>query len=202
MPGDERALRRWRIAYVVGIVLILLLVAAIAIPNLMATRLASNENVAIAGLRGYVRAQEEFRKADRYGIGRKVYANPKDGGGFRDLYHVGYDGTNDPEEPMPDLIDRTFAQADAGLAKPRSKAGYVFADITGDANGPYDYTKQFGLCAVPRHYGWKVRATFIVDHTGSVWQTDASTMTPLGGEPEPVTTWPDVEKEGWIPVED
>jgi len=202
MPTDERAQRRWRIAYAVSIVLIMLLVAAIAIPNLMAPRIASNENVAIAGLRVYVRAQEEFHKADRYGIGRRVYANPKDGVGFRDLYHVGYDGTNAPEEPVPNLIDRTFAQADAGLAKPRSKAkaGYVFADITGDANGPYDYTNQFGLCAVPRHYGCRVRATFIVDHMGSVWQTDASTRTPLGGEPEPVTTWPDVEKEGWVLV--
>ncbi|MHC4202323.1 MAG: DUF2950 family protein [Planctomycetota bacterium] len=202
MPNDERALRRWRIAYVVGTLVILLLVAAIAIPDLTAPRIASNEDVAIAGLRAYVSAQEEFRKADRYGIGRKVYANPKDGSGFRDLYHIGYDGTTTPEEPVPDLIDRTFAQADVALAERRAKAGYLFVDITGDADGPYDYTYQFGLCAVPRHYGRRAPATFMVDHTGSVWQIDSSTRTSVGCEPKPVTTWPDVEKEGWPPVED
>jgi type II secretory pathway pseudopilin PulG len=199
---DERTRRR-RIGCAAGIVLIVLLVAAIAIPNLTATRIASNEDVAIAGLRAYVRAQEEFRKVDRYGIGRKVYANPKDGSGFRDLYHVGYDGTTDPEEPAPHLIDRTFAQTDIDLAERCPKAGHLFANITGDADGPYDYTRQFGLCAMPYSYGRAGRNMFIVDHRGRVYQRDVSfNVVRAGWPPEPVTTWPDVKKEGWTPVED
>ena len=185
----------------VGIVLILLLVAAIAIPNLMATRIPSNESRAIAWLRACVAAQREFRKADRYGIGRKVYANPKDGGGFRDLYHIGYDGKSVPEKPVPHLIWETCANADISLPDLHPIAGHAFADITGDASGPYDYAKQHGLCAVPYSYGRAGRNIFIVDHRGRVYQRDVSfNVVRAGRPPEPVTTWPDIEKEGWLLV--
>ena len=202
MPTDERARRR-RIGCAVGIVVILLLVAAIAIPNLTATRIASNPSVAIAGLRVYVRAQKEFRMVDRYGIGRKVYANPKDGGGFRDLFHVGYDGRNVPEKPVPRLIGESFANADVSLVDLCPMAGYAFADITGDASGPYDYAEQHGLCAIPYSYGRAGRNVLIVDHRGRVYQRDVSfNVVRAGRPPEPVTTWPDIEKEGWLLVAD
>lgn len=198
MPTDERARR---VGCVVGIVLIVLLVLAIAIPNLMAPRIQSNESFIIGSMRAYVSAQREFRKVDRYGIGRKVYANPKDGVGFRDLYHIGYDGKSVPGKPVPHLIEQALADADVSLAKPRPMAGYLFVDITGDADGPYDYTTEFGLCAVPLPYSRSGRNMFIVDPDGHVFQSDASFHVPPGeSRAEPVTTWPDLRS--WIPVDD
>jgi len=162
------------------IVPLLAVVSAIAIPNLVSSRIASNEVAAIAGLRAYVGAQGTFHRRDYYGKGELVYANPVDGQGFSDLHEVGGQQIK--------LIDYSMARATSST---RAKAGYYFVDLTGSEEGPYDYRYYFGLCAVPAQYPRTGRNTFVMDVTGTVYKKDT------GGRP--VTVYPDTN-DGWLPV--
>lgn len=149
--------------------------------------IASRESAAVWKLRRYLAEQNMFHGAALYGRDvRRVYANPDNGTGFPDLYRIGGPG-GDGQELL--MIDIDFASA---TSPDHSEFGYYFVDITGDADGPYDYAKQCGLCAVPAKYGKSGRLTFIVNVTGTIYQKDT------GGRP--VTIWPDVEQQGWIAV--
>jgi len=158
-------------------------VAAIAIPNLLSSRTASNEAAAVAGCRAYLAAQGVFQRVDRYNRNMLVYANPKDGTGFPDLYRIG--GPLDrPDGTELKLIDLAFARA-TGPESP--KAGYYFVNLEYD-----DYSIDCGLCAVPAQYGKSGLSTFVIDLTGTVYKKDT------GGRP--VTRYPDVVQDGWLPV--
>ena len=147
-----------------------------------------NETAAMAALRTYLGAQNQFRRKAYYGedVGL-VYANPWNGNGFRDLGDVTRKRHDGVEHA---LVDKAFAEAVPG-GTPR--AGYLFCDIVGRAGiGPYDYTKECGLCAYPAEFNVTGRNTFIIDVTGVVYQAF------MGGKP--VTKYPDVKAEGWVPV--
>lgn len=148
-----------------------------------------NDSAAIANLRAYATAQSIFRRHAWYGdeVGQ-AYANPVDGKGFADLYEIEAPGA---EPGKPHLTDRGFAIA---TCPETPKAGYYYVDITGDANGPYDYTMQFGLCAVPAKYDVTGKNTLIIDAADEVYYKDT--------QGRPVTKWPDVEKEGWKLVDE
>jgi len=145
--------------------------------------------IAASGLRAYLGAQGTFQRLDRYGKGDLRYANPIDGTGFPDLFRIGgplaeADGTE------LKLIDLVFARANSPETP---KCGYWFIDIVADkVSGPYDFTKECGLCAVPFIYGETGIHTLVVDLTGTVYRKDN------GGVP--VTVYPDVAKDGWKPV--
>jgi len=150
----------------------------------------SGGSSAIAGLRAYLGAQGTFQRVDRYGKGKRVYASPKDGVGFPDLYRIG--------GPLDEADGTEIKLIDLAIARDTSpetaKAGYWFVEITSDAvtGHPYDYSVDCGLCAVPAVHGKTGLHTFIVDLTGMVYKKDN------GGKP--VTVFPDVEKDGWLPV--
>ncbi|MHC4249070.1 MAG: DUF2950 family protein [Planctomycetota bacterium] len=153
-------------------------------------RMAGGHSGAIAGLRAYMGAQGAFQRVDRYGKGKRVFANTVDGAGFPDLYRIG--GPLDkPDGTEIKLIDLAVVRA---TSPERAKAGYWFVEITSDAvtGKPYDYAVDCGLCAVPAVYGKSGLYTYIINITGTVYKKDN------GGKP--VTVWPDVEKEGWVPV--
>ena len=152
-------------------------------------RMQSDESAAIAALRAYLCAQDTFQRVDRYGKGKLVYANPKDGTGFPDLYRIG----GPLEKRSVDgfrFIDFAFARA---TSPETPKAGYCFIDIVTDRKtGSYDFTKDCGLCAVPVVHGETGIHTFIINAEGTVYRKDN------GGKP--VTVFPDVESDGWLPV--
>jgi len=139
-------------------------------------------------LRNYASAQKTFRSRDRYGKGTPVYANPADGNGFADLYRVGGPLEN-PAGSELELINLALARA---TSPETTLVGYWFVDITGDAasGGPYDYAREFGLCAVPAVYWRNGINTYVVDHKGTVWQRNTHGA--------PVRVFPDVENEGWV----
>ncbi len=78
------------------VVAIIAVIAAIAIPNLMASKMASNETAAIAALRTFLGAQATFHRTDFYTNGYLVYANKGDATvtgqlgseGFAELYGI------------------------------------------------------------------------------------------------------------------
>ena len=179
----KRSRRSW-----IGIIVACLAgiaILAIALPNLLQSRMAPGEETSLATLRTYLSAQNIFYREAFYGIGKKVYANPTDGVGFPDLYQLGGPGSRGEELK---LIDLSFARATPGG---RPRGGYLYCDITGDSQGPWDYATNCGLCAYPAGYrkGRWPRYARIIDLTGAVYQKDT------GGKP--VTVWPDVEAEGW-----
>lgn len=163
------------------------------LPRMAGSRLPSNESVAIACLRAYLGGQNTFHRTDYYGIGKKVYANPKDGVGFPDLDRIG--GPGGTAGPIG-LIDMAFAQATFGG---RPKAGYYFGDLRYT-----DYSVDCGLCAVPASYNRSGRNIFIIDVTGTVYMKDAAAEylgIKTGDKVPPLKTYPTAQAlTTWIPV--
>jgi len=118
------------------------------------------ETGAAGRLTKWVIEQTPFRREDRYGKGAKVYANPRDGAGFPDLYQVRFAGPRGQGMDELRLIDVTFARA---TSPDSARNGYWFADIPFDSDGNrWDYSKDAALCAMPAVYGKTGRKTFIV----------------------------------------
>jgi hypothetical protein len=159
-------------------------VVVVAPPSHIESRRAANETSAAAHLCAYLNAQGTYHQQDWDGDGVREYAAH-----YVDLFElVDVDG----ETQEPHLIDRALAEATSPKT-PRS--GYYFINITGDVNGPYDCTRQFGLCAVPAEYRRDGRQTYIVNQEGVVYFKEN------GGKP--VTTWPDISAEAeerWLPM--
>lgn len=163
------------------------IVLRLLFPPLMIERVSVPDIVAIASLRMYLAGQCRFAKERRYGVQTgRLYANPVHGRGLPDLYQM-----NGPDSggQLLEFIERDFAEA---VAAHRPKCGYFYVDIVGDGNRLYDFSKDCGLCAVPAEWNVTGRNTYIINVTGKVYQKDN------GGRP--VTIWPDVQKQGWIPV--
>jgi prepilin-type N-terminal cleavage/methylation domain-containing protein len=166
------------------VVAIIAVIAAMAIPNIVSSRISSNEVATVAALRTYVAAQNQFCRTDFYVAGSFEYANKARGSGFPDLYQIGGPGSGGT---LLKMIDLSFAQAIPG-GPPRS--GYVFDDIEYG-----DYSVNCGLAAAPREYGRSGRNIFVVDITGTVYQGRASES----DSDTPPTSYPDISS-GWIPV--
>jgi prepilin-type N-terminal cleavage/methylation domain-containing protein len=164
------------------VVAIIAVIAAIAIPNLVASRIASNETAAVAALRTYLGAQNQFHRTDFYGISFLEYANQTRGEGFPDLYKLGGPAGSGT---LLKMIDLAFAQATPGG---QARAGYVFDDIIYS-----DYSIDCGLGAAPKEYGRSGRNLFEIDVTGVVYQK-------LGGDADSDTPPTDFVISGWIPV--
>ncbi|MHC4253230.1 MAG: hypothetical protein ACYS9X_29270 [Planctomycetota bacterium] len=172
---------------------------AITIPSMMASRIHPGEMHHVGHLNGYLAAQSVFVKNANYPArpGRLVYANP-----YTDLFEIGYRGQVKDETTALKLLDKSFADAHWDLPDTRPKAGYVFDDITADADGPYDFTRQCGLCMAPARYGRSGLSIFIIDVSGEIYRKDAKEVYPdlkTGDPVRPITVWPDVAKDGWTP---
>jgi hypothetical protein len=155
------------------------------VPNLVGSRIVSNDTSAIAALVVYHSSQEIFRKENPYQSDPPEYANPNRGS-YADLYEVGFPNGN--PKLRTHLIDLSMALARGDSATPSPKAGYFFIDIQFG-----DYTKDFGLCAYPAVFEKTGRKTYIVRRGDGVYYKNT------GGAP--VRTWPvDLEAEGWVSV--
>jgi hypothetical protein len=149
------------------------------------SELRSNEAAAVGCLRQYIGAQMLFRRKDRYGNGRRVFANPVDGSGLPDLFNV--------VAREDRMLNEGFARA---TTPENALAGYYYKDIPADRNGRrYDFSVNCGLCAVPADHGRSGNHTFIIEFAqqGTVYRKDN------GGKP--VSHWPDTRAEGWASVE-
>ena len=191
------------------VVAIIAVIAAIAIPNLMASRIASNESVAIAGCRAYLSAQNQFKRSDFYAQGSLVYANPSASQGnsneYPDLYQLAYAGGATGTGEVLGMIDKTFADAcmDFTAANRKAKAGYQYDSMVSLNTVAYDYTIDCGLCAAPKSYNRSGRNMFIVDVTGTVFQRDSSQVSTYatGDEVTPIVDYPSAAGlTFWIPV--
>jgi len=163
-------------------------VVAIAVPNLIRSRIAANETAAIAACKIYADAQEIYHRTDYTGNGALKYA-------------TALSGVNSLFGPTGDLalIDKSFANAEGlpGVGSP--KTGYVFTILTGQgasaSGGVRNYvvsgnmTLGYGMSALPAGYGTTGYQTFIINAGGVVFETDqgaAGTYPPVF---DPTSAW-------------
>ena len=165
------------------VVAIIAIIAAIAIPSLLAARRNSLETNAMSACRTYAAAQAMFHRNDWDNDGVLVYASS-----FSDLFST-LDGNGQPIQ----LIDTAFASAAAG-GTPRH--GYNFDDMVSIDGVAINPIADFGLSALPATYGRTGYRTFIV-------QTDAAVF---GRDQGPAGVFiangfKDPQAAGWILVE-
>ena len=177
------------------VVAIIAIIAAIAIPNLLRSRMAANEGSAIASCKDYATAQSTYIRTDWDNDGVYEYARrvgmPVGAGAGLFSSNVGVGDIA--------LIDRGFALAFGlpGVATP--KAGYVFSILTSQtANAPggassyfrgANLIANFGLSAVPFQWDGTGRNSFMINGSGVIMQMDrgaaAGHMTAY--DPDPAT---------------
>ncbi|MCX7805911.1 MAG: DUF2950 family protein, partial [Planctomycetota bacterium] len=121
------------------VVAIIAIIAAIAIPNLLRSRMAANESAAVAACRAYATAQNTFRRTDYdndtileysqelFGRGLNLNGATAPPGGTGDgLYML-----NNASSSVIALVDLAFARAQgsftaANVTAAAPKAGYIF----------------------------------------------------------------------------
>ena len=176
------------------VIAIIAIIAAIAIPNLLAARLSANETAAIATLRNIISAQAQFQqsgKADGDDDGTGEY------GGFREL--SGAAPGRMATALVPPVLSGAFRVLNA--AGEVSRSGYFFkiylpagADTTAeedqtagyvDGDVDYDYAETTWCCyAWPVNYNQSGNRTFFTNQGGDVIATELSTYTGTGAGPD------------------
>ena len=174
------------------VIAIIAIIAAIAIPNLLAARLSANETAAIATLRNIISAQAQFQqsgKADtdndgtgEYGgfielsgadVGRMaaVLVPPVLSGSFRVLNLLG-------EVSRSGYFFRIYMPTAAGVGVGEPQAGYAVGDLDGDL------AETTWCCyAWPVNYNQSGNRTFFTNQGGDVVNTEDGTYSGTGGGP-------------------
>ena len=166
------------------VVAIIAIIAAIAIPSLLAARRSSLETNAVGSCRTYATAQTMYKRNDWDGDGAMPYATP-----FTNL------NLDVPSGRTINLIDGAFAAAVGAAGTP--KHGYLFQDMVsiGGAANPINWAVDYGLCGIPAVYGRSGFRSFIVNTNGTVFGNDQGAATAF------VTDYPAVLAPNWIIAE-
>ncbi len=160
------------------VVAIIAIIAAIAIPNLLRSRMAANESAAIAACKTFAEAEDIYRRTDWNSDGVLEYAT-RINGNYSLFERTA--ATGDLQ-----LVDQAFANAECSSTVETSctapKAGYGFFVLTGQGAGAPGGTKNYvqqthmtvgyGLSAVPYSYDGTGRNSFQINTTGTVYQAD------------------------------
>jgi prepilin-type N-terminal cleavage/methylation domain-containing protein len=141
------------------VVAIIAIIAAIAIPSLLAARRSALETNACGSMRAYATSQATFKRNDWDGDGLLVYATPFP------LLATTLDGTGAPIN----LIDDAFRKAIGPLVP---KHGYWFQDMTTLRGAVINWATDFGLSTTPATYGRTGYRSFIIDTQGTTYGQD------------------------------
>ena len=143
------------------VVAIILIIAAIAIPNLLRSRMAANQASAVGSLR-------------TINTGEITYASSYNTGYSPDLVSLGPGACATPAATCAGLVDSILA---AGL-----KSGYTFSYSTTVTNNRYDI---YGVFSDPSTPGTTGQNHYFSDHSGVIRQNTSggadSASTPLTG---------------------
>jgi type II secretory pathway pseudopilin PulG len=159
-----------------AVVFVVAIVAAIAIPSLLAARRSSLETNAVGSCRAYCGAQVMYKRNDWEPDGVYDYAVP---------YTRLYSETDATGEPIQ-LIDPSFAAAQGPTGAP--KQGYLYQDLQTIAGQKIDPVNDYALCGIPAQYGRTGRHTMIVTTNATVFGGDQGPGgTFLTDYPDPTT---------------
>ncbi len=156
------------------VVAIILIIAAIAIPNLIRSRIAANEASAVATLRTLTSAFVSYATAYANGFPPDLNAlqNPA--------------APSQPDCAHAGLVDNTLAGLNGGTTTSFTKSGYIFTYIGGTpipsaptgegCSGPGFGTSN--TTAIPLGIGGTGQRGFLIDQTGILhYTTDGSVPT-------------------------
>jgi prepilin-type N-terminal cleavage/methylation domain-containing protein len=160
------------------VVAIIAIIAAIAIPSLLRSRMAANQTAAAASCKAFAEAEEIYHRTDYNGNGILEYATCLSGNNSLLEKSAGVGDLA--------LVDKSFANAEGYPGTATPKAGYVFKVLTeqGPAatGGSRSYmtgsaatlamTLGYAICAVPGAYDGTGRDTFIINNNGTIFQAD------------------------------
>jgi prepilin-type N-terminal cleavage/methylation domain-containing protein len=155
------------------VVAIILIIAAIAIPNLLRSRIAANQASAVGSLRTLNTAEVTYSVT--YNTGYTQY-----------LGYLGPNGTANPVATAAGLIDSVLAGSGSGgaTATSSSKSGYTFVYTTPgtDASGRID---TYSITATPVTVATTGTNFYYTDQSGVIRQNSTavagSTDSPLAG---------------------
>ena len=176
------------------VVAIIAIIAAIAIPSLLAARRATLETNAVGSCRTYANAQVMYHKNDWPGSptpGIMRYASP-----FSKL-----NSQLDNTGAKIQLVDGAFAAASVSTAP---KHGYWFKDLATFSNAQaIDFINEFGMSAAPATYARTGYRTFIVSTNGTVFGQDivGQTAGGVGTQAPSYPIDPSVAVPAWIVAE-
>ena len=144
------------------VIFIILVIAAIAIPNLMRARMAANESSVVASLRAINTSEV-------------VYAATYGGGFSTNLASLGSGGTPCTTATIPTptaacMIDDVLA------ADPATKSGYIFTYVAGGAGGG-GAIPDYSISASPVAIGATGQNGFFTDQSGVITFDPSGTAT-------------------------
>ncbi len=147
------------------VVAIILIIAAIAIPNLLRSKMAANEASAVASLR-------------TYNTSIVAYSTTYQTDPATDLSQLGPATT--PSSAAADLVDNLL-----GVAAP-VKSGYTFTYAPTAPGSGTTATVQYTIIAIPSTQNVTGQRKFFTDQSGVIRQTTdgstpSATSTPIGG---------------------
>jgi type IV pilus assembly protein PilA len=175
------------------VVAIIAIIAAIAIPSLLRSRMAANETAAAAGCKAFAEAEEIFHRTDYSGNGCLKYATALSGA--QSLL----DGATAGSGSLG-LVDKTFGTAEGQPASATPKAGYVFTVLTQQGSSATGGTRiyvvgtnmtlGYAMNATPGAYDSTGRDSFTINGNGTIFQLDRGpTVTTHTTFFNPTTSW-------------
>jgi type II secretory pathway pseudopilin PulG len=144
------------------VVMIVLAIAAIAVPRMLQARMKANEASAVASMRAVREAEEMYRTS---------YSAEGYSGSLADLGRHGRNCESTSKINACLIMDTALA---AGM-----KSGYTF-ELVADGNTP---AMAYTLTATPDSMGTTGRCTFMSDRTGFIHQLSGSTSRFSAGPP-------------------
>jgi type II secretory pathway pseudopilin PulG len=162
------------------VVAIIGIIAAIAIPNMIRSRMVANEAAAVGSCRAFANAQEIYRRTDWDSDGFREYARnigPNGGVGNGESLYFSI-----VQNKAIEIVDVTFANAEGDplTATIIPKQGYCFK-IQLSANYPRAHSfvsggtglmMEYGLSAVPMQYDNSGLNKFQISTDGVVYQAN------------------------------
>jgi prepilin-type N-terminal cleavage/methylation domain-containing protein len=162
------------------VVTIISILVAIAIPNLLRARMATNQTAAMQVLQNIRTGQETWRRQAKdwvwphHQLGTPEYADR-----YYWLHKL-------PNGDVRGYVDENVARANVtGGCIPR--AGYIFMDtdfiIVNNSPVPVDHKVRFGAMASPYEYNLSGITSYYIDSRGTVWEGDLGDNPDTGSGP-------------------
>lgn len=148
------------------VVAVMLIVAALAVPSLVRSRMAANEASAAASMRVIGTANNLYYSLYNQGYGGSLAQLGPPGGACASI-----------SSGCADLLDSTISGVSPATATP-AKSGYRFTYYPANASpGPGNPNSRWALVATPLSPNSSGKSTFCTDNTNTIWKDLSGNLT-------------------------